>query len=523
MNCPSRVDDTLPHPEWNQNPPSLAPDATTVQDLNGIVNARVRRSENIYSDAQGGYWSLRKPPEPLPLPRERRVARCGGDGGGSQGWSILDSGHHCCVRHLESGFTKVISKAELFALPAAGGHYNLWSLVVTFGVAFGAGVLTSFVYINSHGMEGLGYDRITPELPTTEKRASPDECTGQAIREEYDLPLHIGALIIILFVSSSACSFPLFAIKFPRLRIPASFLFAARHFGTGVLLATAFVHLLPTAFGSLLDPCLGDFWTTDYPAMPGAITLCAVFFVTVAEMVFSPARLACACPAGAEGDPAARLDQAQVSDDREIGSHVSTSSAGAGGDFQPTNEAGQVAAELGHRHSFWYGVNLELSSVSRPGPAGNHEIKPSPQKGRAEPNSIPQNKIIVLTPEQRTKKKTTQVTLLEVGILFHSVFIGMAISVSTGTKFIVLLVAIAFHRLATNQSYRPDSTTGLLVVGIMNAISSGLLVFTSLVELMAPDFLSDESWTVLRGPRRVRAFLLVFFGGFAMSLVGAWA
>jgi hypothetical protein len=36
--------------------------------------------------------------------------------------------------------------------------------------------------------------------------------------------------------------------------------------------------------------------------------------------------------------------------------------------------------------------------------------------------------------------------LLEVGILFHSVFIGMALSVSIGANFVVLLIAIAFHR-----------------------------------------------------------------------------
>lgn len=40
MNCPSRTDDSLEHPDWNQNPPSLAPDLTTRQDLNGISNAR---------------------------------------------------------------------------------------------------------------------------------------------------------------------------------------------------------------------------------------------------------------------------------------------------------------------------------------------------------------------------------------------------------------------------------------------------------------------------------------------------
>jgi len=36
------------------------------------------------------------------------------------------------------------------------------------------------------------------------------------------------------------------------------------------------------------------------------------------------------------------------------------------------------------------------------------------------------------------------------------------------------------------------------MTGIMNAISSGLLIFASLVELMAEDFLSDESWKVSR-------------------------
>lgn len=57
----------------------------------------------------------------------------------------------------------------------------------------------------------------------------------------------------------------------------------------------------------------------------------------------------------------------------------------------------------------------------------------------------------------------------------------------------------------------------------MNAISAGLLIFASLVELMSEDFLSDESWRVLYGRRRVYACVLVFLGAFCMSIVGAWA
>ncbi|KAH1491930.1 hypothetical protein LV164_000138 [Aspergillus fumigatus] len=43
MNCPSRTDDTLKHPGWNQNPPALNADMTTRNDLNGIANSKVHR------------------------------------------------------------------------------------------------------------------------------------------------------------------------------------------------------------------------------------------------------------------------------------------------------------------------------------------------------------------------------------------------------------------------------------------------------------------------------------------------
>ena len=77
--------------------------------------------------------------------------------------------------------------------------------------------------------------------------------------------------------------------------------------------------------------------------------------------------------------------------------------------------------------------------------------------------------------------------------------------------------------IATHSLYTPDSEVGLILVGTMNAISAGLLTFASLVELLSEDFLSDESWKILRGKRRVYACLLVFVGAGFMSLVGAWA
>ena len=172
--------------------------------------------------------------------------------------------------------------------------------------------------------------------------------------------------------------------------------------------------------------------------------------------------------------------------------------------------------------------------------------------------------VLTLTDAQAQQKAILQVFLLELGILFHSVFIGMALSVTVGPAFIVLLIAIVFHQtfeglalgsriaairwkehawkpwvmalayglttplgqaigLGTHGLYAPDSQTGLLMVGIMNAISSGLLLFAGLVELLAEDFLSDDSWTTLRGRRRVLGFFWVAAGAVCMAIVGAFA
>ncbi|KAF8876792.1 ZIP zinc transporter-domain-containing protein [Gymnopilus junonius] len=57
----------------------------------------------------------------------------------------------------------------------------------------------------------------------------------------------IGVMFIILFVSLFAVSFPTLSKQIRFLRIPGI------HFGTGVILATAFIHLLDDAFRSLAD------------------------------------------------------------------------------------------------------------------------------------------------------------------------------------------------------------------------------------------------------------------------------
>jgi len=432
----------------------------------------------------------------------------------------------------------------------------------------GTSMLISFL---SGNMPDLHFPARLTSTHHLSRRAS--TCAIGSAQPNYDLPFHVGGLFIILFVSSTACAFPILVIKFPRLRIPPTFLFGAKHFGTGVLIATAFVHLLPTAFLSLSNPCLSSFWTTDYQAMPGAIMLASIFFVTIIEMVFSPAQHVCGGNAGvaAVSRPEKEPEKIDAPTRPPMNPQLKR---------RTYSEGSMQVREMGPLRGRVTSISRTLSRYREEGTrldaiesASSHSLEDPEQRDKNQSNEcaiedetdIESNQSThVLTPEQLHNKAVMQCFLLEMGILFHSIFIGMSLAVAVGNDFIVLLIAIVFHQtfeglalgvriadikwpkralqpwlmalaygcttplgqaigIATHTLYSPDSEIGLLVVGIMNAVSAGFLVFASLVELMSEDFLSDESWQILRGKKRVVACLLVFAGAFLMSLVGAWA
>lgn len=275
------------------------------------------------------------------------------------------------------------------------------------------------------------------------------------------MPLHVLSLFVVLIISVFACAFPLFAVKFPRLRIPSNFLFVVRHFGTGVLLATAFVHLLPTAFISLLDPCLSSFWTEDYPAMSGAIALAAIFLVAVIEMTFGSGHH---CLHGVEIVRDAK-GQNETGDVR-IGAtnqeeEMQSDAAHPRRSVQIVTEDGSLIRELGaHRgNSASLGRNLsrmdDENIVVSKSDTTHHEKKltnlsESIEKENISSSSESSEKAPAfstsLSEEQKHKKDKLQLVLLELGILFHSIFIGMALSVTAGSVFVILWIAVSFHR-----------------------------------------------------------------------------
>ncbi|KAL1895317.1 hypothetical protein Cpir12675_003274 [Ceratocystis pirilliformis] len=360
--------------------------------------------------------------------------------------------------------------------------------------------------------------------------------------EAYNVGLHVIALFVIFISSSAACAFPAFikslrgAFRFQKV------IYAGYHMGTGVLMATAFVHLFPTAFAALTHESLPRFFTEIYPSIPGAISLATILLVIFIEMLLSPPHRRLQ---STEGPP-------RILEGREQPPELSLENNIAVIPLDPM----QIDPDKTLSPSMY-----AMPPHARQRPPSSDDV--SRRHAETSEDKAPQ-----ALEFERLKLQHAcgmkRCRLLEAGIIFHSVFIGITLGVSNGPGFIPFLIAIMFHQafegvalgsriincgwdfhkaeacwmiiiyglttpigiaigIAIHALYEPESPTGLIVVGIANAISGGLLAFTSLCEIVPNDFLSAKSWETHGADSRYASFFLMVFGAFLMSLVAYWA
>src|SRR5271170_232514 len=363
------------------------------------------------------------------------------------------------------------------------------------------------------------------------------------------LGLHIAAIFVILVTSSfgnslpkilcsrliSGVLFPLCAKKLPRLHVPDIAFTFAKFFGSGVIIATAFIHLLASSFSELGDPCLSTFWDVEYPwsAAFSMIAVFSVFFVELFAMRIAHVSFATTDPLGAEEQTTAlpvSADPLHMAADFEAHNHTQSPGEYTSSNFKP----GEVDTE----------VALPLNNS-----LGNHKLD----------------------------ARLVGFFILEFGVIFHSVIIGLTLS-TTGSDFNTLFVVIIFHQmfeglglgsrlailpfpngsrlpwllaiayavvtplgmaigLGVRTTYDSASQTALLVSGILDAISSNILLYTGLVELLAHEFLFSkgmrlQSYSNLTGCIAIRegpmwnlifAVFSLTAGTAIMALLGKWA
>ncbi|THU73169.1 hypothetical protein C4D60_Mb04t19970 [Musa balbisiana] len=95
------------------------------------------------------------------------------------------------------------------------------------------------------------------------------DCDCSADEEGRDkkkaLPLKIAAIFSILVCGGIGVCIPILGKWIPALRPDRDIFFVIKAFAAGVILATGFIHILPDAFENLTSPCLASSPWQDFP------------------------------------------------------------------------------------------------------------------------------------------------------------------------------------------------------------------------------------------------------------------
>ncbi|KAL9073771.1 MAG: hypothetical protein Q9157_004617 [Trypethelium eluteriae] len=366
---------------------------------------------------------------------------------------------------------------------------------------------------------------------------APGQC---ATGNDFDgrIGVRVSAIFVILFGSMIGAWFPVFASRHRGIGVPEWAFFIAKYFGSGVIIATAFIHLLAPAADALTDPCLTG-PITEYDWAEG-ICLMSVFLLFFLELITM--RFARFDVHGGH----AQEHSVKVEEGRPA--HLS----GQTGPYRDESEelpSKDSEAIQGRRTSSHIPGDDHLGHMREH--TGNEELSSDWEKSDG------------LIPESYAAQMTA-IFILEFGVIFHSIFIGLTLAVA-GDEFNTLYVVLVFHQtfeglglgtrlasapwpkdrrwtpymlgigyafstpiaiaigLGVRQSYPPNSQTTLIVNGCFDSVSAGILIYTGLVELMAHEFMFSPS--MIRAPIKTlfSAFGLMCLGAGLMALLGKWA
>lgn len=345
---------------------------------------------------------------------------------------------------------------------------------------------------------------------------------------DYDVPLRIGTLFVVLVTSSIGVSLPMLLARLPFPSINTMASTVIKQFGTGVIISTAFIHvsfpfvlrfscrLSLSLFADMIvdadsqqlythanlmftNDCLGEL---GFEGTTSAIVMAGIFISFLTEYIGHRVIIARSSrlPAG-DSTP-------------ETGAHLPKDSS--------THQQSQAMtlAALGH----------------------NHGAPMDPTR--------PNTKLSVL--------------VMEAGVIFHSVLIGVTLVVAGDSFYKTLLVVIVFHQffegmalgariallpgkvfpnkalmaaafalitpigmaigIGVLHSFNGNERSTLLALGTLDALSAGILVWVGVVDMWARDWVIDGGELLDAPLGRVATGGIALIAGMAlMGLLGKWA
>lgn len=353
------------------------------------------------------------------------------------------------------------------------------------------------------------------------------------------LTLKLVAIGSILVAGATGITIPLLGRRKSFLATDGNLFIAAKAFAAGVILATGFVHMLPDAGENLTNSCLPSHPWSDFP-FSGFIAMMAALLTLLVDSVGTQVYEKKAERMKRKKDG---LSDGFVLD----GSIDSVSAAGVLPEDRAAVKSGgeSIVAIYAHEHAHLDGNGVDGHVVEVGDDGHGHEHGHSHSFGGGD--SSVRHAVI------------SQV--LELGIVSHSVLIGLSLGVSHSPCTIKPLVAaLSFHQffegfalggciaqaqfkdkstiimacffalttpggiaagIGLASFYNPASPRALIIEGILDSISAGILVYMSLVDLIAADFMSKKMKSNTR--LQVVSYFALFMGAALMSALAVWS
>ncbi|KAL7600932.1 hypothetical protein Lser_V15G26224 [Lactuca serriola] len=315
----------------------------------------------------------------------------------------------------------------------------------------------------------------------------PEECRkatgGPCHSKTRSLKLKVIAIAAILVASMMGVILPMLSRAIPALQPDKKLFVLVKAFASGVILATGYMHVLPDSFDCLTSECLPEYPWRKFPFTTFIAMLSAVFTLMVDSYAMS-------CYKKYHEKTKEKLE-VKISGDHFHGD-------GSSGLDSPASQLRRyrVVAQV-----------LELGIVV-------HSVVIGLSMGASD-------NLCTIRP-------------LVAALCFHQFFEGMGLGgciLQAEYEMKMKAMMVFFFSVTTpfgialgiglSNVYRENSPAALMVVGILDAVSAGLLNYMALVDLLAADFMGEK----LQEDMKLQAisFVAVFLGAGGMSVMAIWA
>lgn len=358
--------------------------------------------------------------------------------------------------------------------------------------------------------------------------------------------LKLAAIVTVLFAGAVGVALPLLGRKLTAFKTDGPYFVVAKAFAAGVILATGFVHMLPDAMEALTDSCLPQFPWRQFP-FSGCIAMLAALGTLMVDVL------------GTEyyERKHAKEEQAQGVDPPMEWAEV-PSSFGEVGVEKDTHSSGHIDTD----HMHIVGMRAHAASHTHSHPHGHHSCADISNHGHLHKNFEHSETTTSTAEDVSTHVRHVVVSqVLELGIVTHSIIIGISLGVSQSPCTIrPLFAALSFHQFfegfalggcisqagfksfstmamtvcftmttplgigvgtGISSGYNSNSQGALIVEGIFDSVSAGILIYMALVDLIAADFLSKRM--CCNRLLQALSYASLFLGAATMSALAVWA